>query len=65
MLQAYKMLKVGADVKLVTQQMRLESGISVIPKDIHNIKQKYQKIEEKYTGDDIEDVKQVITKFNL
>ena len=53
------MLKVGADVKLVAQQIRSETGKTVINKQIHNIKQKYQKMEENYTGDDVEDVKNV------
>ena len=53
------MLKVGADVKLVAQQIRSETGKTVINKRIHNIKQKYQKMKENYTGDDVEDVKNI------
>ena len=54
------MIKVGGDAKLITLQMREKTGISVIPKQVHNIKQKFQKMEEKYTGDDIADLQKVI-----
>ena len=61
--QAYEMIKVGGDAKLITQHLREETGKSIIPKQIHNIKQKFQILEEKYTGNDIEDLKTVIICF--
>jgi|688.fasta_scaffold142872_3 hypothetical protein len=53
------MIKVGGDAKLITLNMRQKTGKSVIPKQVHNIKQKYQIAEENYTGNDIEDLKTV------
>ena len=57
------MIKVGGDAKLITQHLRVTTGKSVIPKDVHNIKQKYQKAEEEYTGNNVVDLQKVRGMF--
>ena len=57
------MIKVGGDAKLITQYLRVTTGKSVIPKDVHNIKQKYQKAEEEYTGNNVVDLQKVRGMF--
>ena len=59
------MIRVGGDAKFITQHLRETTGKSVIPKQVHNIKQKYQKAEEEYSGDDIVDIKKVYISIQI
>jgi hypothetical protein len=53
------MIKVGGGAKLITQHLRVTTGKSIKAKDVHNIKQKYQKTEEEYTGNNVVDLQKV------
>jgi hypothetical protein len=57
------MIQVGDDAKHITQHLRATTGKSVIAKDVHNIKQKYQKVEEEYTVNYVVDLQKVFGIF--